>query len=156
MGAAILAWCAYSLLVPNVHFRFGVANIPGLLIPVMFIWIGWSWLRGERAARKKFNAELTVTLKLSDADFGTGPERHAALDLKHRLESMLQREGLGEVDGEEFGAGECSLFVLTNTANQAEAAIRKFLSAETRSLDYSLARAEIRTKHPGGTNRASG
>ena len=31
MGAAIFVWCAYSLFVPNQHFHFGVANLPGLL-----------------------------------------------------------------------------------------------------------------------------
>jgi len=143
MGAAILVWCAYSVVVPNAHFRFSLIDVPRLLFPLALIWVGWSWLRGDSPQAKQHAAELIVTLKLSDSDFGTEPERHAILALKHRLEDTLHDDKLAEIDGEDFGGGECSIFIYTDNPTKAKNAIRRFFSAQNSPHSYTLTQSEL-------------
>jgi hypothetical protein len=102
IGVTILIWIAYSLVVPNEHFRLRLVDVPLLFLPLVSIWVGWSWLRGDSTQAKQYASELIVTLKLSDSDFGTGAERQAILALKHRLENVLRADQLAEIDGEEI------------------------------------------------------
>jgi len=46
---------------------------------------------------------------------------------------------LGEIDGEEFGDGECSLFVQTNAVEKAKKVIRRFLDAQKPKVPYRFA-----------------
>ncbi len=138
MGTGILIWCVYCLFVPNEYFRWRLIDIPRLALPVGMIWLGLSWVRGDSAKGVSYSSELTVTLKLSDSDFGTRPERDTIMDLKHRLEEKLSEAQLGEIDGEEFGDGECSMFVHTNAPAQAKKVIRGFFSSEASSLSFRL------------------
>ncbi len=138
MGTAILIWCLYCLFVPNHHFHWRLVDIPRLVVPLAMVWVGWNWTRGGGAKGQMYSSEITITLKLSNADFGTQPERDSILALKHRLEHKLGGERLGEVEGEEFGDGECSLFVQTNAPAEAERLIRSILASEAPSLTYSI------------------
>ena len=143
MGAAILIWCVYSVIVPNEHFRFSLIEVPRLLLPVALLWFGWSWLGGDSPKERQYAAELTVTLKLSDSKFGTEPERHAICALKHRLEDALEDENVAEIDGEEFGGGECSIFIHTDNPTKAKNAIQRFFSAEDSHLRYTIAQSKL-------------
>jgi hypothetical protein len=143
MGTAILVWCGYCLFAPNEYFRWRLVDVPRLAVPLAMVWVGWRWIRGGARKGGGYATEITISLKLSGPDFGTEPERETILDLKHLLEEKLQAEQLGEIDGEEFGDGECSIFVHTNSPEEAETVVRRFLTAETRSLGYALARSEL-------------
>jgi len=139
IGCAIVVWVVYLFFFPN-EFRIEVTQLPGLLMPAVFIWFGWSWMRGEPAEKAAPEYELVITLKLSGEDFGTAAERQRVLDMKHRLEEKLAEYDLAKIDGEEFGGGECSVFVQTNAPNKAAEMIRGFLAAEGLS-DYTLNRS---------------
>lgn len=141
IGSAILIWCAYSFVVPNENFRFRLIDTPRLLFPLVMIWVGWRWIRGERAGAPGYTSELMVTLKLSDSDFGTEAERRAILDVKHRLEGALRVNETAAIDGEEFGDGECTLFVHTNSPAEAERLIRQFFSSHPSSF-YTLTNSQ--------------
>jgi hypothetical protein len=140
IGVAIVCWCAYFALHPSKDYHLGLIDIPRLALPLIFIWIGWRWLRGDASRATDYSSEITVSIKLSDTGFGTQSERDAILGLKHRLEAKLQHDNLGEIDGEEFGDGECCVFVHTNAPSRAEALLSDFLTRE--SVSYSLARSD--------------
>jgi hypothetical protein len=137
VGGTILVWCAYSLVFPGEHFRFRTSDLPRLLLPLVFIWFGWLWMRGESTPAAQYSSELILTLKLSGSDYGTDSERRRVLDLKHRLERALGERAIAEIDGEEFGGGECSLFVQTDAPTRAAEVIRQFLASES-SFGYTL------------------
>jgi hypothetical protein len=143
IGTGILLWCAYSLFVPNQYFRWRVVDIPRLAVPLAMLWLGLRWIRRSPVKAQRYASELTVTVKLSDSDFGGEPERSSILALKHRLEDKLQENRLGEIDGEEYGGGECSLFVQTNTPGEAETLIRSFFRLEAPSLAYSVSMVQL-------------
>ncbi|RBP37265.1 hypothetical protein DES53_1143 [Roseimicrobium gellanilyticum] len=131
IGSAILAWCAYGLFMPNDHFRFRLVEVPKLLLPVAMIWVGWWWMRGERMqSAVTYGSQIELTLDLNGPDFGTALEREKALDLKHRLEQVLAEGRLGEIDGEEFGDGACTIFIFTNSPTEASSAIQTFFHSE--------------------------
>src|SRR5215208_5061559 len=119
IGTAILIWCAYCLFVPNRYFQWRLIDVPRLALPLAMVWFGWNWIRPRARKELKYAAELRVTVKLSDSDFGTETERSSMLALKHKLEDRLRGAAWGEIDGEEFGGGQCSLFVQTNAPLEA-------------------------------------
>jgi hypothetical protein len=143
MGTAILVWCAYCLFVPNKYFQWRLIDIPRLVVPLVMVWLGWNWIRGSAIKGRKYTAELTVTVKLSGSDFGMQAERKSILALKHKLEDQLIGTALGEIDGEEFGGGECNLFVQTNAPAETERLIRSFFTAEAPSLVYSVSNSDL-------------
>lgn len=143
IGVSILIWCAYGFFVPSEYFRFQLIDTPQLFMPVVMIWVGWNWLRGDAGKAQQYSWELTIILKMNGQDFGTETERHAILDMKHRLEERLSSEELGEIDGEEFGGGECSIFVHTNTPVKTAKLIREFFASEAPGLKYSLTKSEL-------------
>jgi hypothetical protein len=54
---------------------------------------------------------VLVYLKLSDDRFGTSEERDQIRELSDQLEKAIQDHGVGEFDGDEFGEGQCTLFM---------------------------------------------
>jgi len=50
-------------------------------------------------------------LRLSDTNFGTEDEHAAIFVLEERLEAAIIKANAGEFDGNEFGGGECTLFM---------------------------------------------
>ena len=143
MGTAILVWFAYRLFVPSKFFQWRLIDIPRLVVPLVLVWVGWNLIRGSAIKGRKYTAELTVTVKISGSDFGMQAERNSILALKHKLEAHLTCAALGEIDGEEFGGGECNLFVQTNAPAEAERLIRSFFASEAPSLVYSVSKSDL-------------
>ena len=54
---------------------------------------------------------VLIHLKLSDGDLGNPAERERICELEDRMEEAIALEGVGEFDGDEFGQGECVLFM---------------------------------------------
>ena len=133
----------------NALLGLSIIGLPGLWYAVM----GRLTLRREReidetpnsdAQFGEYETELNVALRLSNAEFGTEAERERILDLKHRLERKLEANGLGQIDGEEFGGGECSLFVQTNEPAEAERAVQEFFAVESPTMSYSVTKSNLR------------
>jgi hypothetical protein len=137
MGAAMLAWCAHGFLVPNEHFRFRLLDVPKLFLPFLFVGVGWSWMRGDVSqGAQGYPEEFTITVKLSGTEYGSGSERQEILDLKHRLDGRLKQTNLGEIDGEEFGGGECVIFVQTNAPSKAVVLAQEVFSSKQPCISY--------------------
>ena len=62
-------------------------------------------------------------LRLSDAGFGSEAEREAIFLLEDRLTTAIERARAGEFDGNEFGGGECTLYMYGPDADRLYNAI---------------------------------
>lgn len=70
---------------------------------------------------------VLVYLNLSDERFGTSDEREKIHDLSDRLEQAIESRNAGEFDGDEFGDGQCTLFMYGPDADVLFAAIEPVL-----------------------------
>jgi hypothetical protein len=68
-----------------------------------------------------------VHLKLSDDKYGTPEERDRIRKLSHELKAVIESKGVGELDGDEFGGGECTLFMYGPDANALFSVIERIL-----------------------------
>jgi hypothetical protein len=70
---------------------------------------------------------VLVCLKLSNAEFGDADERQAIHALSDRLESAIRRANAGELGGDEFGDGTCTLYMYGPDADKLFAAVEPAL-----------------------------
>lgn len=83
---------------------------------------------------------VKVYLKLSN-EYGTPEEIEAIHELSDALEEAIQESGAGEFDGDEFGGGECTLYMYGPDADKLFEAIRKSLkSSPAATGGYALKR----------------
>lgn len=71
---------------------------------------------------------VKIYLKLSN-EYGTSEEIDAIRDLSDALEEAIQKSGVGEFDGDEFGGGECTLYMYGSDADKLFGAILKPLKS---------------------------
>jgi hypothetical protein len=72
---------------------------------------------------------VKVILKLSDGDMGSSEERDAIHELSDTLQTAIEENEAGEFDGDEFGGGECVLYMYGTDADRLFEAIRPALKA---------------------------
>lgn len=60
---------------------------------------------------------LIIHLKLSDEDLGTDEDDDAVQALEDNLERAISAAAAGELDGHEFGGGECVIFLYGPSAD---------------------------------------
>ena len=72
---------------------------------------------------------VVVYLKLSDAKFGTPEDRASIHRLSASLESAINTAAVGDFDGDEFGKGECALFMYGPDADRLFATIEPIVRA---------------------------
>jgi hypothetical protein len=70
---------------------------------------------------------VIVHLMLSDDNFGAEMEREAIFELEDRLADAIEGPGIGEFDGNEFGGGECTLYMYGNDADRMFNAVAPIL-----------------------------
>jgi hypothetical protein len=125
----MVSWIVFQLIAPNTPFHFGLRDIAGLLLPAIFIWQGWVWLRGYPSPTPERN-EITLSIFLQEGDFGSTDEREALFALKRRLEGALSAAGNdGEVE-EVFGGGECVFYIPTVDPEATKAVLVRFLQSD--------------------------
>jgi hypothetical protein len=59
-----------------------------------------------------------VFIKLSDGDMGDATDDDAIYALEDRLNQVIEQHGVGELDGDEWGNGNCQLFMYGNSADK--------------------------------------
>lgn len=96
----------------------------------------------QEAAPEPQNA-LIVHLRLTGGKFGTASEVADCQALEDQLEKEIARAGVGEMDGNEIGEGECTLFMYGPDADRLFSAIERSLRASP------LARGAWATKRYG-------
>ena len=72
---------------------------------------------------------VLVTLKLSDDQFGGPDEMDSIHEMTDQMLDVIEEKGVGEFDGDEFGGGECVLFMYGPDADVLFAAIEPILRA---------------------------
>jgi hypothetical protein len=75
---------------------------------------------------------VIVYLKLSDDQFGHEAEREAIFELENDIAEAIEGCG-GEFDGNEFGGGECTLYMYGENADNMFNAIQPVLKASALS-----------------------
>ena len=82
----------------------------------------------EKPAAGPQNAVI-VHLKLAGGKFGTASEVVDCQELEDQLEKEIARAGVGEMDGNEIGEDECTLFMYGPDADRLFSAIERSLRA---------------------------
>lgn len=72
---------------------------------------------------------VIVHLRLTDDSVGHEAEREAIFQLEDRLADIIEGQQLGEFDGNEFGGGECTLYMYGSDADRMFNAISPILKA---------------------------
>lgn len=78
-------------------------------------------------AKKSPEQGVLIHLKLSDQKFGKTAEMTSIHALEARLAEVIKDKRLGELDGDEFGEGECTLYLYGPNADALFAAIEPLL-----------------------------
>ncbi len=73
---------------------------------------------------------VLVHLNLRDDQFGVEAEREAIHAMSDRMDDAIEAANAGEFDGDEFGAGECTLFMYGPDADALFAAVEPILRAD--------------------------
>lgn len=86
-----------------------------LFWPIYATLIYWVVIRDIHFKRPKVaeipKASVLVRLALEDSQFGTTAERQRIHRFTDKLAEALSASGVGDYDGDEFGEGECVLFM---------------------------------------------
>ncbi len=72
---------------------------------------------------------MIVHLRLSDDGFGSFEELEALLALQEQMAEAIENAAAGEFDGDEFGEGECVLYMYGPDADRLFAAIEPLLKS---------------------------
>jgi hypothetical protein len=91
-------------------------------------------------------ASVRVRFSLEDAGFGTSSERKSIHRFTDRLEVALAETGIARYDGDEFGEGECTLFMY---GSNPEAVYEAALPTLKKASFLSGAKVELRA--PGAS-----
>ena len=81
-----------------------------------------------------------VYVTLDGGDHGTDAQREAILQAERILEAELEQTGLGEIEGNEFGAGQAALFAYGPDADALFAAMEPQLRRVPLRPAYALLR----------------
>jgi hypothetical protein len=82
-----------------------------------------------RSAEAPPQHAVTAHLRLSRGKFGSPHDVRACQRLETELEELIERAQVGEMDGNEIGEGECTLFMYGPDADKLFAAIEKRVRA---------------------------
>src|SRR5438067_12423378 len=82
-----------------------------------------------------------VFIKLSDGDMGDSADDDAIYALEDRLNAAIERQGVGELDGDEWGSGNCQLFMYGDDAETIFDVITPLLlSHDAPGVSYAIRR----------------
>jgi hypothetical protein len=114
--------------VPNVFNRFILLGLAVSLLLIAYRLL--SKHRRPSDGARPYEHAVFVHLKLSSA-LGTPAEVAAVRELSITLERVLRESASGEYDGDEFGGGECVLYMYGDDADVLFDAIAPTLRAST-------------------------
>ncbi len=109
-------------------------------------WLQRYFGRGGNPHPDDGQQSVLVYLPLSDGEFGHPDERAAIHGLEGALAAAIEVAQAGELDGDEFGAGEATLFMYGPSADLLFAAIEPVLRASPLARN---ARVVLRYGPPG-------
>ena len=98
--------------------------------------MGWFNRKKQDAAEQA----VIVHYNLSDDEYGLTDEREAVFRLEDRLESLIERNKVGEFDGNEFGGGEAVLYCYGPNADRLFEVIEHELRSFSARPAYAILR----------------
>lgn len=72
-------------------------------------------LSGATADEKQ---ALMVTIRLCSGEMGDNAERERIIALEHALSDAIENSSAGELDGDEYGGGECTIYIYGPSAER--------------------------------------
>jgi len=81
------------------------------------------------AESKDEQEAVIVTIRLCSGEMGDERERRHILELEHRLSEAIERSSTGELDGDEFGGGTCTIYMYGPSAEELYSVISPILRA---------------------------
>lgn len=79
------------------------------------------------AMKQEPEQAVLVHVKLSSGEMGSEEERERVFELEDGLIAAIDERGAGEFDGNEFGEGECVLYMYGSDADELFAAVEPVL-----------------------------
>lgn len=61
---------------------------------------------------------VIVTITLCSGGLGDKEERRSILELEHQLSEAIEKSSTGELDGDEFGGGTCTIYIYGPSAEE--------------------------------------
>lgn len=91
----------------------------------------WLWTRstGAPVAAPAMQHAVVIHLRLSDGRFGAAGEVPRLMELERRIEAVVEAASVGELDGNEVGAGEFVVFTRGPDADRLYATLEPLLRA---------------------------
>ncbi|SRR5579875_3026851 len=72
---------------------------------------------------------IIIHLQLSDKSFGSYKEREALFSLQNQMAKAIKDANAGELDGDEFGQGECVIYIYGTDADRLFAVVEPLLKS---------------------------
>ena len=107
--------------------------------------------RDEPAVEHAVEHAVLIRIPLSDSEFGTEAERSAIHGLADEIDGAIARSGSGEYDGDEFGDGECTLYLYGPDADALWASVEEVVRGDPRTAGGHVVK---RYGEPGEGTRA--
>ena len=83
--------------------------------------------RAATTSARKLRGSVTIRLKLREGEHGSHGERKKIHTFTDRLDSFLRERNLGDYDGDEFGGGECLVFMYSDDPKKLYEELRPML-----------------------------
>jgi hypothetical protein len=77
---------------------------------------------------------VRVYLRLADNSYGTAEERERIRELSHKLDELITSREVGQFDGDEFGGGNCVLFMYGPDADELFSALEPILKSSSLTM----------------------
>lgn len=74
--------------------------------------------RIQRIGSRDEGEAVIATIRLDSGEMGDKEERKRILDLEDQLSDAIQNSSAGELDGDEFGGGTCTIFMYGSSAER--------------------------------------
>ena len=105
--------------------------------PTWLIVFYWVVIRESYIPRKSMKqlvpGAVVIEFPLQEGEHGSQQEISEIHELAGRLELITNKNGLGEYDGDEFGAGKCKLFFFTDKPDE----VFEYIERELRDSNFS-------------------
>lgn len=116
--------------------RFGFGDVGQTFFwPSYAVLVYWTVIRDIHIRRPKPavvpQASVRVRFKLEESTFGSNAERERVHSFGSKLDAALAAAGVGAYDGDEFGEGECVLFMYGPDAEAIYRTIAPLLHEES-------------------------
>jgi hypothetical protein len=81
-------------------------------------WFSRRWIGGLGRDDREEAQSLTVTIRLCSGSMGDKEERRRITALEDQLSAAIESASAGEIDGDEYGGGTCTIYICGTSAER--------------------------------------